>query len=147
MLNQGGINLDLYKKTEYLLYNYKMMKAEIKNIDLEISQMEYIGCAAIGYSEKSGPTNAFNSSVENEVIVREKRILSLEDSKRDKVMIINKIDNAIGTLEERDLSIVKLRYFDKLSNRIIATRLDLTEEWICTLKAIVINKLSNLINI
>ena len=54
------------------------MKAEIKNIDLEIEKMEYIECAAIGYSEKSAPTNAFSSSVENEVVIREKKKQQLE---------------------------------------------------------------------
>ena len=139
--------MNLYKKTEYFLYNYKMMKAEIKNIDLEIEQMEYLGCAGISYEEKSAPTNTFNSSVENEVIIREKRIAILNQSKRETMMKINKIDNALETLEPRDLDIIKLRYFNNLNNRIIAVRLDLTEEWICTLKASVINKLSTLINV
>ncbi|APC42704.1 hypothetical protein A7L45_13815 [Clostridium estertheticum subsp. estertheticum] len=123
------------------------MKAEVKNIDLEIDQMEYVGCSGISYEEKSAPTNSFNSSVENEVVSREKRIATLKDSKRETLIKINKIDNALETLEPRDLDIIKLRYFDKLNNRLIGIRLELTEEWICTLKAIVINKLSTLINI
>jgi DNA-directed RNA polymerase specialized sigma subunit len=123
------------------------MKAEIKNIDLEIEQMEYVGCSGISYEEKSSPTNSFSSSVENEVVSREKRIVILNQSRRETLMKINKIDNALETLEPRDLDIIKLRYFDNLNNRIIAIRLELTEEWICTLKAIVINKLSTLINI
>ncbi|MCB2308838.1 RNA polymerase subunit sigma [Clostridium estertheticum] len=139
--------MSLYKATEYYLYNYKTMKAEVKNIDLEIDQMEYMGCAGVSYEEKSAPTNQFNSSVENEVIIREKRIASLEQSKRDTLIKINKIDNALETLEPRDLDIIKLRYFDKLNNRIIAIRLELSEEWICTLKALAVNKLSTLINI
>ncbi|WP_084647469.1 sigma factor-like helix-turn-helix DNA-binding protein [Clostridium estertheticum] len=139
--------MSLYKATEYYLYNYKTMKAEVKNIDLEIDQMEYVGCSGISYEEKSAPTNSFNSSVENEVVSREKRIATLKDSKRETLIKINKIDNALETLEPRDLDIIKLRYFDKLNNRLIGIRLELTEEWICTLKAIVINKLSTLINI
>lgn len=139
--------MSLYKATEYYLYNYKTMKAEIKNIDLEIEQMEYVGCAGISYEEKSAPTNTFNSSVENEVVNREKRIAILNQSRRETLMKINKIDNALETLEPRDLDIIKLRYFNNLNNRIIAVRLDLTEEWICTLKAAVINKLSTLINL
>ena len=139
--------MSLYKATEYYLYNYKTMKAEVKNIDLEIEQMEYVGCSGISYEEKSAPTNSFTSSVENEVISREKRIVSLNHSKRDTVMKINKIDNALETLVPRNLEIIKLRYFDNLNNRAIGIKLELTEEWICTLKAIVINKLSTLINI
>lgn len=139
--------MDLYKKTEYYLYNYKTMKAEIKNIDLEIQQMEYVGCAAISYEEKAAPTNQFSSSVENEVISRQKRIAFLEHSKRDTLMKLNKIDNALETLNSRDLEIIKLRYFNNINNRSISIKLDLTEEWICTLKTTAINKLSSLINL
>ena len=58
--------MSLYRKTEALLYNYKNMKAEIKNILLEIEDIEnnYRGIEAITYEEKSAPTNKFNSSVE-----------------------------------------------------------------------------------
>lgn len=139
--------MSLYKRTEYCLYNYKHMKAEIKNIDLEIEQMEYLGCAGVTYEEKSSPTNSFSSSVENEIIIREKRIAELNQSKRDTSRIISKIDNALETLDPRDFEIIKLRYFDNINNRSISIKLDLTEEWICTLKAIVINKLSTLINL
>jgi RNA polymerase sigma factor (sigma-70 family) len=139
--------LNLYKKTEFLLYNYKTMKAEIKNIDLEIEQMDYIGCSAISYEEKSAPTNKFNSSVENEIVTREKKIKQLEYFKKDKMTLINKIDNALETLEPRDLEIIKLRYFNNINNRAISIKLDLTEEWICTLKTNAINKLSTLINL
>jgi len=139
--------LSLYKATEYYLYNYKTMKAEIKNIDLEIEQMEYVGLSGISYEEKSAPTNSFSSSVENEVISREKRIAILKDSKREISIKISKIDNALEVLDPRDLDIIKLRYFDNVNNRTISIRLSLTEEWICTLKAAVINKLSTLINI
>ena len=123
------------------------MKAEIKNIDLEIEQMEYVGCAGISYEEKAAPTNNFNSSVENEIVNRERRIAILNQSKRETLMKLNKIDNALEILEPRDLEIIKLRYFSNINNRNISIRLDLTEEWICTLKASAVNKLSTLINI
>jgi hypothetical protein len=59
-----------FTKTEYFLYNYKNIKAEINNIELEIKEIqhEYTGANAINFDEKSGHTFKFNSSVENEVI-------------------------------------------------------------------------------
>ena len=65
------IDINTYKKTEYYLYNYKNMQAEIKNILLEIEDIEnnYRGIEAITYEEKSAPTNKFNSSVEQEIEV------------------------------------------------------------------------------
>ena len=126
-----------------------MMKAEIKNIDLEIEQMEYMGCAGVSYSEKSAPTNQFSSVVENEVVIREKRIGSLEDSKRDKVIIVSKIDNALEILDPRELQLICYRYLDihKLNNREIAVKVDLTEQWVCTLNTEIVTRLSKLINL
>jgi len=137
--------MNLYKKVEYLLYNYKTMKAEIKNIDLEIEQLEYIGCAGISYEEKSAPTNQFSSSVENEVISREKRIAVLNQSKKETSIKISKIDNALEVLDTRQHNIITMTYFDKLSYREISTRIDLTEDYIGDLKRDIIGKISGLI--
>jgi len=52
------MKVSLYQATEKLLYNYKQMLGEIKNIELEIKHIEYLGCGSISYSEKSSPTNA-----------------------------------------------------------------------------------------
>lgn len=45
------MKVSLYQATEKLLYSYKQMLGEIKNI-------EYLGCGSTSYSEKSSPTNA-----------------------------------------------------------------------------------------
>ncbi|MEN8433943.1 hypothetical protein NX821_001114 [Clostridium septicum] len=68
--------MSLYKKTEAMLYNFNKTKAEIRNIelDLELLKSQYEGVGAIVYEERTGSTNKFNSSVENEVVIREKRI-------------------------------------------------------------------------
>ncbi|MDF2884651.1 MAG: hypothetical protein K0R54_5220 [Clostridiaceae bacterium] len=141
--------MNLYKKTEFLLYNYKNTLVEIKNINLEIEslKLDYTGCSGISYEEKSAPTNKFNSAIENEVISKEKRIEQLEVIKKNKLIIVNKIDNALEILDARLLEIIKLRYFEKRSNRYIAEKLNLTEEWISKLKSDTINQLSDLINI
>lgn len=136
-----------YRKVEGMLYNYKTIKAEIKNIDLEIEDIrnEYNGCAAIGYEEKSAPTNKFNSSVENEVVNREKQIKYFENLRNSKQRLIDKIDNALETLTVRELDIVHLRYFNKISNQEVAKQIDLTEQRVCEIKSNVINRLIDLL--
>ena len=66
---------DLFRKTEYALYNYKTIDLRIKNIEIDIECLKNdISIKAINYEEKVGPTNAFNSSVEDEVIRREEKV-------------------------------------------------------------------------
>ncbi|MHC1683432.1 MAG: sigma factor-like helix-turn-helix DNA-binding protein [Clostridiaceae bacterium] len=139
--------MSLYKKTEAMLYNFNKTKSEIKNItlDLELLISEFDGVGAIVYEERTGPTNKFNSSVENEVINREVRIRRLNQVKRIKEIEIEKIENALCDLTERERSIVEMKYFKKDSNRIIAAKLDLTEEYISELKGGIINKMSETI--
>lgn len=139
--------MSLYKKTEAILYNYNKTKAEIKNIVLDIKLLvsEVDGVGAIVYEERTGATNKFNSSVENEVIIRDKNIKKLEQRKLLKEVEIEKIDNAIESLGTRDKDIVKMRYFDKYNNRIIAAKLDLTEEYIAELKTSIINTITDII--
>jgi DNA-directed RNA polymerase specialized sigma subunit len=136
-------NNPLYRKTEAILYNYNKVKAQIKNIELEIENIknEFNGPAAIGYEERTQSTNRFNSSIENEVINREIEINQLERYKRQKEIEILKVDNAIGSLTDREKIIIEMRYFKKYNNRMIAAKLDLTEEYICTIKKVAVNQI------
>ena len=136
-----------YRIVEGMLYNYKTVKAEILNIGLEIEDIksEYIGCGAMIYEERAAPTNKFNSFVENETISKENSIKYLENKKQGKQRLIDRIDNALDTLTLRELQIVQLRYFDKISNQNVARRLDLTEQRVCEIKSNTINKLSDII--
>ena len=56
---------NLYKKTDGVLFNYKSIKAEISNLELDIEELkdERDGMKGISYEEKSSPTNKFNISV------------------------------------------------------------------------------------
>lgn len=139
--------MSLYKKTEAMLYNFNKTKSEIKNIelDLELLKSEFDGVGAIVYEERTGATNKFNSSVENEVIVRESRIKRLEQLKRIKEIEIEKIENALSNLTQREQSIIQMRYFNKDNNRIIAAKLDLTEEYVSELKKGIVNIMSETI--
>lgn len=105
---------DKFKVMEGMLYNYKTMQQQINNLKLEIEYLKnnYSGCGSIGYSERSGSTNMFNSTVENEIIKKEKKIerLQREISYKDKQL--KKIDNALGILGDIERKIVDLRYIN-----------------------------------
>lgn len=141
------ISINYYKAVESILYNYKTMNAEIKNIDIEIEELEnnYLECGAITYEEKSSPTNKFNSLVENETINKIYKPGELEKKKHKLEVQLKKIDNALDTLTEDEMNLVKLRYFDKLQFKVICQRICMSEMYCVYLKSKIVNKLIHLI--
>lgn len=143
---------DKYRKTEGVLYNYKKIKAEIDNLGLEIAEVEseYIGCGAITYEERTGSTNKFNSSVENEVLSKRKLIDRLAREQEKKQRLIKKVDNAINTLEGNELKIIQLKFFNekkdsKISWGEIGCIMNLDADYCRALKRQAIKDLSELI--
>lgn len=112
---------NLFKKTEYALYNYKNLAIKIKSIEMDIEMLQNdITLKAINYNEKSGPTNAFDSSVENEVIRRDEvvkeHIQKLQNAKKFYMIKKNKIENALQCLNDEEVKLVEMRYFQKVKN-------------------------------
>ena len=61
----------LYRSVEGMLYNYRNLKAQIKNIELDIEEKlnNYDTLSAVQYDKDSiSKTNKFNSEVENKII-------------------------------------------------------------------------------
>ena len=121
---------DLFKKTEGELYNYKGLDIKIKSIEMDIEMLQDdITLKAINYNEKSGPTNAFNSSVENEVIRRDEvvkeQIQKLQNAKKFYMIKKNKIENALQCLNDEEIKLVEMRYFQKVKNNYPNTPLSL----------------------
>lgn len=120
-----------YKKAEWLLYNYKKLKAEIKNIDIEIEDIKntYVGVSAIYISKDNlSKTYKTTSIIENEILDKERRIERLESIKFSKENQVKKVDNALETLTEEDRKLIELRYFERLPNYKVAMIFDMTEE-------------------
>lgn len=132
---------------ERLLWDYRNIKAEIKNLELEIeaSKENYEGLIAVSYKEKTAATNKFNSVVENEVLTRENKVLNLEKRKRIKEIQIEKVDNAIDTLSDNERRIIELRYFYRLQFKQISERLNLNETYCMQLKSKTLYKLETLV--
>lgn len=143
---------NLFKKTEYALYNYKDLDIKIKSIDIDIDMLDNdITLKAISYEEKSGPTNAFSSSVENEVIRREEVIQEqIHKLKRDKLLYNArklKIQNALDILTAEERKLVELRYFTrpKKSWVEVGNALNIENTHCCTMRIKIVNKLSDYI--
>lgn len=122
--------MNLYKKAEKMLYDYPYLKIEVKNLELDIEELksEFEGVRSISYDEKSGPTNKFNSDVENEIIIREKKISNLIKLKNSKERQILKINNILSILSEDEKKIIELRYFKNLHFKEISSVLANSEK-------------------
>lgn len=140
---------ELFKKTERILYNYSMLKAEINNLGLEIEELEneYEGIGAISYEERSGNTNKISDSVANEIIFREKEIYRLNKMKRSKEILLSKINNALEVLDENERKVVHYRYLNgKRTWMQVGEILSMDSNYCCnTLRVNTINKLSKMI--
>lgn len=132
-----------FKKVESMLYNYKNTQAEIKILkrDLEILENDYKGTSSISYEERTQSTNSFSSTVENEVIRRAERIQQLRNKIRLKEIEIENIDDALETLNPDDKLFIVERYFNKRSNKYVASLLNIAEQTACTYKNRIVNLL------
>lgn len=109
---------NLFKKTEKSLYNYKNINLKIENIELYINRLiNDVSYAGVSFEEKSSPTNAFNSSVENEVIKRDEKLTeeinNLNKKKNDLIMEKKMIENGLESLGEEEYKLVSLKYLNK----------------------------------
>ena len=108
-----------FEKLENVLYEYSNYEVEIQAIELDMKEIGQIG---ITYSDipRIGDLGSPVESSYNK----------LEDLKIDKLCLELKkerIDNMLRLLNDSELKIIKLRYFEKLESREIARRLNVHE--------------------
>lgn len=144
---------NLFKKIEYKLYNLKILDTKIENIDIDINRiLNDVRVAGVSYEQKSSPTNAFNSSVENEVIKREERetegIIAHLRAKKDYLVAEKRIiENALKHLSDIELKLVELRYFsrNKMTWLQISLKMGYDESYCKKLRNKIITKLINIL--
>lgn len=131
------------KIIEEMLFNYKINKTKIKNMLLECEEYDFI--QAVTYQEKVQTSGGFKSSVEDAVMrLDEKKKMLLADIKK-KESEIQKIDNAIEALNERERILIEKYYIEGIPIKIIAINLGLDQTYVSALKGKILKKLSNLI--
>ncbi|AQM59867.1 DUF722 domain-containing protein [Clostridium baratii] len=110
------IDKNIFRKTEAILYDYNNLALRIELLKAEIKDMEetYQGCGSISYEERTQATNKFNSSVENEIIEREKELRALKLDLNNKIKLKRRVDAAIqGLKKDEERKLVELRYINK----------------------------------
>ncbi|MCT4507925.1 MAG: hypothetical protein N4A48_04065 [Tepidibacter sp.] len=138
-------NKDTYKKTEWMLYNYKMLKVSVENLKSEIQElnMDTTGTGAIRYDkEKTSPTYSIVCTTEEEAIANIEKINRLEKQIMKTQNKIDKIDRALDALNEDEKRIIKLRYIEGLQWWQVAGMAKYSERWCKEKRKISIEKLS-----
>lgn len=135
------------RRIEAMLYNYNKTKIDIKNmkLDLEVLENDYRGIGSMTYEERTQPTNAFSSSVENEIVKRDEKIIRLRNKIRLKEIEIQKIDNMLEFLKEKERAFVRLKYFEKNTHNEISEKIDISFDYINEYRLKTINKISSFI--
>lgn len=147
----------LYRAVESTLYNYKNVKAQIKNIELDIEEKlnSYSTLNAVQYDRDSlSKTYKFNSEVENKVIELDindpelkNNIRMLKVKKRSKEIQIERIDNILSVLQEEEYKLIELRYFKGMQFKDIADVLLKSDLYLQQLRRkIIIEKIIPLFN-
>ena len=109
------IDKNTFRKTEAILYDYPQLEAEIRCLELEINNIKnnYEGCGAIGYEERTQATNKFNSSVENEIINKEKEIRKLNIDLNNKRTLKDQIDSTVERMDDNERKLIELKYTNR----------------------------------
>lgn len=148
---------NIYRAVESMLYNYKNIKAQIKNIELDIEEKlnSYSTLKAVQYDRDSlSKTYKFNSEVENKVIDLDinnpelkQEIILLNVRKRSKEIQIERIDNILSVLQEEEYKLIELRYFKGMAFKDIADVLLKSDLYLQQLRRkIIIEKIIPLFN-
>ena len=121
-----------YVAVEKMLRNYPNLKVKVENLKLELEQaQEIVGIKGASDNEKAGSsTYAFSSSVENEVIERERNLEKTVQAILREMLWrereIKKVENALSRLTEEERRLIELRYFKGLSINRACDLLDIT---------------------
>jgi len=109
----GARVTDEYKRTEKWLYAYKNIDSALRQYELQIEAIKHDirGCGAIEYdSDRLSQSYNISKSVENEVLLREKKIEELESKKKLLELHKGKMDIAINNFNHEQTMIFKYVY-------------------------------------
>ncbi|ADZ83572.1 phage transcriptional regulator, RinA family [Cellulosilyticum lentocellum] len=140
-----------YKQIEEMLKIYPVIKAEIKNIEMDMLEVENnVGFrGATDDPKPSTPTYQFNSNVENEAlsISRDRLLSNLKEEKKKRQRKIDRIENAMSILSEIEEEIISLYYFKKSSMTSISYKIDRDKSQVYRKKKYAIKKMADIMNV
>lgn len=116
-----------FQRTEALLYNYKMIKYGIENMEDELTEaLESDGVGSIDPGQEFFPTNKINSVTESIAIdkIEGKKVKNLRRRIEASKELVKKIDLVVSELKDNEQEVIKLYYFEKIKNdRMVAEQI------------------------
>ena len=128
MENNKQTEKDLFRLAEKKLYDYKYIDSKVEILEFKISELELEdpSITAVDYSkDKLCPTNAFSSSVENDIIRRDTKIAQLQAEKKRLVYEKELINKLLKILTPEELEIIQLRYINPIKRSVISITMEL----------------------
>lgn len=136
--------MNYYKKTEYLLYNYKMLEISIENMQQDI---EYLrnndGMSGLSYDGIStSPTNKTSNPTENVALSNSEKIHYLERCIKRDEMTLQKINRAMEGLTEIENTVISQKYIEGKQWWQVAFKVSYSERHCRNLRKNAIEKIS-----
>ena len=109
---------ELFSKVEGMFYNYESLKKEIGYFEEEIEfiKQDYRGCSSIEYSERVQTSANISSSIEKEILQKQKQIEILEKYKLKKERDLKRIERAKDNFNREELEMFDIRYKLKIKD-------------------------------
>ena len=109
---KGVTTMDKYSEVEKLLYNYKMLKISIDNMEQDIKHIDREnGLKGIGFdSISTSPTNLTSDMVSDIAISKIGRMEFLANRIKDNKRKVQSVDKAMEGLEDVERTIIVERY-------------------------------------
>ena len=109
---------ELFSKVEGMFYNYESLKKEIGYFEEEIEfiKQDYRGCSSIEYSERVQTSANISSSIEKEILQKQKQIEILEKYKLNKERDLKRIERAKDNFNREELEMFDIRYKLKIKD-------------------------------
>lgn len=136
--------MDKYKKTEYLLYNYKMLLISIENIkqDIELLKQE-CGVGSIDTEKDNvSKTYKFSSVVEDTALSKMEQIEYLEMRVRKMEGQIERIDRTLEGLTDEERAILVEKYIEGKQWWQVANKVRYGERYCRTIRTEAIKKMA-----
>ena len=120
--------MNYYKQTESLISNYKQLKTFIEIKKKEIEEIDYFAVPGISLEYTGGPSGT-GSTTENAAIRIHDRKKSLEKQIDKTTRKVERIEMAMGTLDQTGHEIITARYIERKEWWQIAYKVHCGERW------------------
>jgi len=132
---------------KYLLQNKKYIIAEIKDLQLQIDDLngsESVSISGVSYEERI-KSSSISNATEKQAIENLLKVQTLELEKKSLETSIKRIDNGMDALEEREREILIMKYVEHNKFTYTSRKMNTNEESCKTIARRAIDKMSLII--